>query len=105
VQSWHASDWAVGRKTQITPSGLCLMTKQFVQGSPKYAALPARLRATIDAKLTALCNSLDAITARLSPQQKAILVLGYRLAVNALAQAGWLTPAQAATLSGLAGQL
>ncbi len=89
----------------VTPGGLCLLSKQFVQSSLKYLALPPVLRAAIDALATALCRKLDAVVPLLKPAQKAALIAAYKSSVAALASLGWLTPAQAATLNSLASTL
>jgi hypothetical protein len=90
-----------------TPSRLCLLTAQYVQGSAKYQALrlTSLQRFQINALVTIACSSLDGLVARLSPQQKAGFVALYRTTVNVLAAGGWLTPAQRTTLSNLAGLL
>lgn len=90
---------------KLTPTSLCLLTKQFVQGSAKYQALKPAQRAVIDALATAACKQLDGIVAGLSPAKKAAIVSLYKTAVGALVSPGWLTSGQANTLKGLAGAL
>jgi hypothetical protein len=48
---------------------------------------------------------LAAIGPHFTPPQKTAFVNSYKAGVQALAAGGWLTPAQAATLIGLANQL
>src|SRR5262249_10812119 len=56
---------------KVTPTTLCLLTKQLVQGSAKYQALKPAQRTAIDALATAACQQLDGIVAGLSPAKKA----------------------------------
>jgi hypothetical protein len=88
----------------ITAQGLCQLTLQYVQASPAYRSLPPVLRKVIDALAKAACDRL-AVTQPVTPARKAAAIAAYRSAVTALAAAGWLTPAQAATLRSLAGTL
>jgi hypothetical protein len=55
-----------------TPSSICTLTKQDVQGSAKYQALPPIPKAGVDRLLTAACQQVDALAARLTPAQKAV---------------------------------
>jgi hypothetical protein len=89
----------------VTPSSLCLLTKQFVQGSAKYQALTPLSRAKIDLLVTALCQRLDALTATLTPTQRATLIAAYQRGVSALVPLGWLTSEQATILRNLASAL
>jgi hypothetical protein len=89
----------------ITVGALCLMTKQFIQASAQYRALNPWQRAFVDLLGNALCQRLAAIGPHFTPQQKTAFVNSYKAGVQALAAGGWLTPAQAATLIGLANQL
>ena len=91
---------------KVTPPSLCLLTKQFIQSSPKYLALPltSAQRAAVDALANAACQKVAAIVPSLTPAQEASLVKLYKLAVGALVP-GWLTPAQAALLKSLADAL
>jgi hypothetical protein len=89
----------------VSPSSLCTLTKQFVQSSAKYQALPSGLKAQIDQRVTAACASLALITPQLTPTQKAALIAAYKLAVDGLVSLGYLTPAQGTTLKGLADTL
>ena len=91
-----------GVPARISASALCARTHQYVSSSAHYQALPAALRRAIDRLVAAACAHLDAITARLSPAQKAVLVGRYKAAVDALAASGWLTGEQAAELKRLA---
>jgi hypothetical protein len=90
---------------EATPSSLCRATKAAVESSPKYQQLPQRTRDVIDAKVELLCSSLDRIVADMRPTTKAVLIAGYKLGVGSLARDGWMTSAQAAELSELAGAL
>jgi HYR domain-containing protein len=90
---------------RVTPTSLCLLTKQFVQGSAKYQALKPSQRAFINALVTAVCQKLDSIVPRLTASQKAALIAAYKSGVQALAQSGWLTAAQATKLSNFANAL
>jgi hypothetical protein len=53
----------------------------------------------------AACRALTAIVPKLNAKQKALFVSGYKGALNALVKQGWLTQAQAATLTSLASAL
>ena len=64
-----------------------------------------RNRAAADALGNNACKAVAAVAPRLSAGQKRILVNAYAALVNAMTQQGWLTPAQAATLNGLADAL
>jgi hypothetical protein len=105
VLSSHASLWNFGIK--VTPSSLCTLTKQFIQGSTRYQALRAPLKAAVDKLGTAACTNLDTVSAKLGPAQRVALVAAYKKAVDALAAPtqGWLTAGQAATLKALADTL
>ena len=80
----------------------CQLTKQFVQGSALYLALPGRLRAAVDALANSLCSRLAQVVPGLTPAQKAAAINLYKLGVQALVAAGWLTQSQADTLKALA---
>lgn len=90
---------------RATPSSLCLLTKQFVQGSPRYAALTPLQRTVVTALADALCQKLDALVPRMTPAQKTAVIRAYDVGVQALVPAVWLTQPQANTLIGLAGSL
>jgi len=90
---------------QVTPTSLCTLTKQFVQGGAKYQALKANQRAAIDATLTAICQGLNSVTSRLTAQQKTLLIAAYKNAAQALVTAGWITQVQSTKLASLAGAL
>jgi hypothetical protein len=89
----------------VSPADLCTLTRQFVDGSAKYLALKSLPRAVVDALVGLGCKVLTSIVPKLSPAHKQPFVSAYRQSVQTLAQAGWLTPAQATTLVGLAGGL
>jgi hypothetical protein len=105
VLSSHASLWNFGIK--VTPSSLCTLTKQFIQGSTRYQALRAPLKAAVDKLATAACTNLDTVSAKLKPAQRTALVAAYKKAVDALAgpTQGWLSAGQATTLKALADSL
>ena len=90
---------------QVTPSSLCALTFQSVQGSAKYQALPTKLRATVDALVSIACKSLNDITPKLTPKQKATLITAYKGGVQALVGPSWLSQAQATQLQALANAL
>jgi hypothetical protein len=90
---------------RATPTSLCALTKQFVQSSAKYQALPSGLRPQIDQRATAACAQLALIAPQLTPTQKAALIATYKLAVDGLVLLGYLTPAQGTILKGLADTL
>ena len=98
----NTSTASTGFTVRVTATSMCLLTKQFVQGSAKYQTLPAKQRAAIDALATAACKPLDAITAKLTTKQKAALIAVYKSGVQALVQTGWLTQTQATKLQTLA---
>jgi hypothetical protein len=87
---------------KVGPTNLCTLTKQFVQSSARYQALPARVKADVDRLASGLCAKLDQITSGLSASQKAGIVAAYRSGVDALVALGWLDAAQAAVLKTLA---
>jgi predicted dienelactone hydrolase len=75
---------------EVTPSGLCELTREFLGSSPARTALAATT-----------CAWVSRIVARLTPAQKELAVRSYKRVVNALVAPGWLTAPQAATLSRL----
>ena len=81
-----------------TPADVCRKMTEYVVGSPKFAALSPYKKAALRDKLEAICDALERITPRLSPQHKAVLIRLQQLSVNALAHDGWLTSAQATEL-------
>ena len=82
-----------------TPTTLCQLTQQFTQSSAKYAALSPLQKAVVNALTSVLCQSLNAIVPKLSPTAKAQLITAYKTGVQSLVTQGWLTAAQAATLT------
>jgi hypothetical protein len=90
---------------QVTAGGVCALTKQFVQGSAKYQALNARTKATVDAVWSAACTCVNNVTPRLSSFQKHLAVTLYKGLVTKAGADGWLTSAQASTLTTLADAL
>ena len=96
---------SAGFTVSVTPSSLCNLTTQFIEGSANYQRLSAGQKAAVNKLASAACQQLATITAKLGRLQKALLVAGYRLAAAALVPAGWLTKAQATVLSSLVGDL
>jgi hypothetical protein len=91
--------------TAVTPTILCAMTDQFVQGSSKYQHLNPLGRLVVDVLVTSDCKLLTQIGPKVKPAQKTAFIAAYQQGVQALAAGGWLTGAQASALSGLAGAL
>ena len=91
--------------TVVTPTSLCLLTKQDLEGSAKFKNLPPALENVVDQLVTAACTPLDKIVAGLTQAQKTALTAAYDKAVDFLAATGWLTPSQASTLKALAATL
>ena len=89
----------------VTPSSLCNLTTQFVDGSANYRRLSASRQAAVDKLASAACQELANIAAKLRPDQKAVLVAVYKVVVAALLPTGWLSKAQATALTNLAGSL
>jgi hypothetical protein len=81
------------------------VTKNFVQGSAKYQALPATQRALIDLTTNALCQRLALVVPTLTPLQRSALLGVYKVGVTALVPLGWITAVQASTLTSLADKL
>jgi hypothetical protein len=95
----------VAAPAPVTLAGLCLKTKELVQGSTRYRALSPAQKRIVDALSTALCSKLETITPKLTPAQKNALLSAYKAGVQALVPLGWLTQAQAALLIDLANKL
>ncbi len=89
----------------VTPTSLCLLTRQYVQGSVKYQSLSPSQRASADSATYDLCQKLGTIYPTLSPAQKANVISAYKLGVAALVTGGWLTSAQGTSLKSLSDQL
>jgi len=89
----------------VDPAGLCALTSQFVQGSARYQALGPAARRLVDLSVAAACAYLTSIGPQTHPAEKAAFINAYKAAVKALAQAGWLTQNQAATLATFADAL
>lgn len=85
----------------VTTTSLCVLTKQFVEGSTKFSTLPPAVRAQGDQLVTGLCQRLGRILSTLTPTQKAQFVALYQADVAALVRTGWLTSAQGAVLVSL----
>jgi hypothetical protein len=97
---WQSAQdvYAFSFRLKVSFGDLCTQTRQFVQSSARYQALSAGDKTRLDATTTSLCQELASAETALTPTQKAQLVSLYQAGVNALAQQGWLTAAQAATL-------
>jgi hypothetical protein len=76
---------------EVTPADLCALTGEFLQ---PWTGLSATT-----------CAMLSSIVSKLTPAQKAPVVRGYKLLVQALVRPGWLTASEAATLTRLADAL
>lgn len=87
----------------VTKGSLCGLTKQFMQGSAKYAALSPTQRAKTDQLLTTVCAQVTAISGTSTQKQSAITA--YKRGVDALVSLGWLTASQGTTLKTLAAAL
>jgi hypothetical protein len=82
----------------VTPSSLCALTTNFVQGSAKYQQLNVLARLVLNAVLSAGCELLTDIGPQLKPSQATAFTGAYEQAVQSLAGSGWLTQAQAGVL-------
>jgi len=78
----------------VTPTSLCNLTKRYFQGSAKYAALPAPARANSDFVAAAACGMLLRLDSQANPHQRDAAIRAYKLVVDAMVRAGWLTAAQ-----------
>jgi hypothetical protein len=87
----------------VTAASLCALTQHLVQESARYRALPVLARMLADLTWQASCRLVRAIAPRLSARQKAIQVAAYKASLVPLTNRGWLTSAQAAALTALAG--
>ncbi|HVU79185.1 MAG TPA: lamin tail domain-containing protein [Gaiellaceae bacterium] len=79
---------------------VCGLTVQYLESSPKFQRLPLPARRAADALGEAACKKLDRLPG--NPVARRAAIGAYVASVNALARAGWLTPAQADVLTGLA---
>ena len=89
----------------LTPANLCQLTRTDVTSSPKYQALTAKQKQTVDKATQAVCDVIGQVSPKLSAKQKSALVAAYKQLVDGLAAQGWLAPDQAVTLKGLASLL
>jgi predicted dienelactone hydrolase len=80
---------------EVTPSGLCALTREFLRS-------PTAPGAAVDALSATACAWVSRIVSRVTPAQKALAVGAYEHVVTALVTPGWLTAAQAETLARLA---
>jgi hypothetical protein len=90
---------------KVTPSSVCALTRQYVQGSTRYTAVSPAGRRVPDALVATACQPLAAIVPGTTPQTKAALVLSYKVTVGVLTYGGWLSAEQAGELKTLAGAL
>jgi predicted dienelactone hydrolase len=90
---------------EVTPGGVCELTRQFVRSSTAYEHLTPARKAAAQALTATICAWLSRIIPRLTPAQKALVLSVYRHHVAGLVKEGWLTVPQAATLTQLAGAL
>ena len=88
-----------------TGTSLANLTKQYVDGSARYAALNRAQKAAVDVLASVATQAVAAIVPHLSPAQKTALEHAYAAALGTLVRQGWLTALQAATLQTLAAQL
>jgi WD40 repeat protein len=98
----NAGNAGIGTATftvYATPDALCLLTKQFVEGSAKFSRLPPGLKVGVDRLIVALCEQLARVLPSMTAVQKARFVAAYQAGVADLASAGWLTSSQTAILS------
>jgi len=86
----------------VSPTSLCALTRDFVHSSAAYQALRPVGQRVIDVSVSAACAFLTQIGPQVVPSHKAQFIKAYKQDVDALASAGWLTSAQAATLGLLA---
>jgi hypothetical protein len=86
---------------QVTVASLCRLTEQFVESSARFAALTPQQQAGVRRLAAALCRNLDEAAAEPRPARRAQLIRLYQAGVAALVGPGWLSPAQATTLSDL----
>jgi hypothetical protein len=89
----------------VTVPNLCWLTNTYVSGSARYAALTPAQKKAADLLASTTCSILTTLTPKLTASQKSALLAAYRNAVTRLATAGWLTQAQATTLSDLSNTL
>jgi hypothetical protein len=87
----------------ITPTSLCVLTTQYVQGSTKYVALPPRLQVQAEQLATAACDKLALLPGATSPDAAAIAT--YKHLVEVLRLTDYLTADQAVFLKNGADQL
>jgi hypothetical protein len=89
----------------VTPASLCALTTQFIDGSASYQRMSASQKSAVNKLASSACQQLATITAGAGKLEKPLLVAIYRAALAVLVPGGWLSPAQATVLSGLAGAL
>ncbi len=84
-----------------SPADLSTLTRQFVDGSAKYKAQGAAVKAALDALVSVDCLPLALINSKLPASLKQPLIAAYKLLIQPLEATGLLTSAQVATLDGL----
>jgi hypothetical protein len=89
----------------VTAPSLCALTRQLVQGSPKYAASTTSQRVPADVLAAAGCTALNSIRSNTPTATKNALRAAYKLSVGVLVQQGWLSSAQGTTLGTLSNSL
>jgi hypothetical protein len=94
-----------GLPNDPTPSSVCLLMQQDVQGSAKYATLKPLNRLVVDVLTTLGCSWVKAIAPRMSASQKAGLIASFKNTVASLDSGDWITASQAATLRAQVDQL
>ena len=88
-----------------TTGTLCQLTTKLVEGSARYAALGQTQKQVVNQLTTTLCSTVSSITSKLPPAAVAGLIKAYETGVQSLVTQGWLTSAQAATLTAFAATL
>ena len=86
---------------QVAAGSLCSLTKQFVETSAKFNALPTAEQTQWDGFANQMCLRLAAASARATPQQKTQAIAAYQALLPVLVRAGLLSSDQAATLLAL----
>jgi hypothetical protein len=89
----------------VSPDSLCSLTRQFVQGSAKYASVTDAQRAGANQLTAAACARLATLNASLTGAQRQAAISAYEGTIDALATIGWLTDAQRTMLNTLANAL
>ena len=101
----NSASASTGFTVTVTPASLCTLTDTFVQGSSKYQALNPIARAVVNIVVTGACNLVTSLTTKLNPAQAQVLINAYDAAIASLEKSGWLTSAQASSLTTFAAAL